>query len=61
MRKQKLAKWSVQARLHRANGDPSQLCAAANLGNKWDYVSRERDRLEGKPWRVGQTLQDGTY
>jgi hypothetical protein len=60
MRKQKLAKWSVQARLDRADGDRSQLCAAANLKNKWDFVIRERDRLD-KQWRVGQTLQDGTY
>jgi hypothetical protein len=22
---------------------------------------RERDRLKGKQWRVGQTLQDGAY
>jgi hypothetical protein len=56
MRKQKLAKWSVQARLDRAYGDRSQLCAAANLKNKWDYMTRERDRLEGKQWRVGHTL-----
>ena len=61
MLKQKLAKWSVQARLDRASGDRSELCAAANLKNKWDYVIRERDRLEGKQWRVGRTLQDGTY
>ena len=36
MRKQKLAKRSVQARLDRAK---SQLCAAATLKNKWDYMN----------------------
>jgi hypothetical protein len=48
MRKQKLATWSVQARLDRPNGDRSQLCAAANLKNKWIYVIRERDPFKGR-------------